>query len=184
MGRRRRGRAAARPEEGGAPQGGGTFDPLLLLQTLAAHRVAHVIIGGVAAGLQGSPALTADLDICYERSRPNLEALAAALKELHATLRGAEPGLPFQLDAKTLELGDHFTFSTDAGDLDCLGTPQGTAGYSDLVKLATDFEVHGIRIKTASLDDLIRMKRAAGRPKDRIDLEILGALRDQIDGEG
>lgn len=35
-----------------------------------------------------------------------------------------------------------------------------------------------------SLDDLNRMKKAAGRPKDKIALEILGALRDQIDEEG
>ena len=183
MGRRRRGRGAGRPGEEGPPHAGGAFDPLLLLQTLAARRVAYVVIGGVAAGLHGSPALTADLDICYERSRPNLESLAAALQEPHATLRGAEPGLPFQLDARTLELGDHFALSTDAGGLDCLGTPRGTAGYSDLAKLASDFAVHGIRIKAASLDDLIRMKKAAGRPIDRIDLEILGALRDMTDGE-
>jgi hypothetical protein len=44
------------------------------------------------------------------------------------------------------------------------------------LELAQDLEV-----PVASLDDLIRMKRAAGRPKDRIELEILGALRDEID---
>jgi hypothetical protein len=34
----------------------------------------------------------------------------------------------------------------------------------------------------ASLDDLIRMKRAAGRPQDRIAVEWLSALRDELDG--
>jgi hypothetical protein len=151
---------------------------------MAAHRVCYVVIGGVAATLYGSPSLTGDLDVCYERSRPNVQALAAALTELHATLRGVDPGLPFRLDAKALELGDSFTFSTDAGDFDCLGTPAGTSGYVDLIRQATEFEVGGIDVSVSSLDDLMRMKQAAGRPKDKLELEILGALRDEIDEEG
>lgn len=50
--------------------------------------------------------------------------------------------------------------------------------------MAVAFDLHGVRVRTASLDDLIRMRKAAGRPKDKIALEILGALRDQIDEEG
>ena len=105
------------------------FDPLPLLGALHRHGVAFVLIGGVAGIALGSSLATFDLDICYERSRPNLERLVQALRELHATLRGAPPDLPFRLDARTLAAGDSFTFSTDAGDLDCLGTPTGTAGY-------------------------------------------------------
>jgi len=147
------------------------------------HEVRFVIIGGVAAILLGSSSLTADLDICYDRSRENLRALASALRELGATLRGVEPGLPFQLDAKTLQLGDSFTFQTVAGPLDILGTPSGTEGFADLIRKAEDYELAGHRVQVTSLDDLIRMKKAAGRAKDRIELEILGALRDEIDRE-
>ena len=154
-----------------------------ILDVLAKYRVGFVIIGGVAAGLLGSSSLTGDLDICYERSRENMRALAGALVELGATLRGVEPGLPFQLDAKTLELGDSFTFQTMAGPLDILGTPSGTGGFADLIRKAEDLQLGEVSAKLASLDDLIRMKRAAGRPKDRIELEILGALRDEIDRE-
>jgi hypothetical protein len=157
------------------------FDPLQLFRTLARFQVAYVVIGGVAGTLYGSPTVTGDLDICYERSRPNLLALAATLSDLRSTLRGVDPSLPFQLDVRTLMLGDSFTFSTDAGDFDCLGTPAGTAGYPDLVKQAVEYEVDDVVIKVVSLDDLIRMKKAAGRPKDRIELEILGAVRDEID---
>jgi hypothetical protein len=88
------------------------------------------------------------------------------------------------VDATTLLLGDHFIFSTDLGDLDCLGTPAGTQGYADLLRDAVDVEIAGVTVKVAALDDLMRMKRAAGRPKDLVELEILGALRDEIDREG
>ncbi len=157
------------------------IDPLPILQALNARGVRYVVIGGVAAGLLGSPSLTRDLDVCYDRSRANLEMLAQALLDLGSYLRGVEPGLPFQLDAKTLELGDSFTFSTKHGDLDVLGIPSGTGGYADLVRKAAEFELGSIRFSVVSLDDLIRMKRAAGRPKDRVELEILGALREEID---
>lgn len=141
------------------------------------------MIGGVAGNAHGSPLATFDLDICYERSPENHQALARALQLLHATARGLDPTLPFKLDATTLLLGDHFTFSTDEGSLDCLGTPSGTQGYPDLVRTAVDYPVKGMVVKVASLDDLIRMKRAAGRPKDLLALEFLGALRAEADQE-
>ena len=103
---------------------------------------------------------------------------------MRARPRGFPPDLPFTVDATTLLLGDHFIFSTDLGDLDCLGTPAGTQGYADLLRDAVDVEIAGVTVKVAALDDLMRMKRAAGRPKDLVELEILGALRDEIDREG
>lgn len=157
------------------------FDPIDLVRRLYDQAVDFIVIGGVAARAHGSPSVTSDLDICYERSRPNLERLAGALRELHATLRGADASLPFRLEARTLEMRDHFTFSTDAGDLDCLGVPTGTGGFSDLNLNAVRVELVGMWVKLASLDDLIRMKRAAGRLKDRVELEILGALRDELE---
>jgi hypothetical protein len=107
--------------------------------------------------------------------------IADVLRELHAELRGATPGLPFPLDWRTFEMGDHFTFTTEVGDVDCLATPSGTAGYPDLAANAVEIDLGGITVRISALDDLIRMKRAAGRPKDRIELEVLGALRDELD---
>lgn len=157
------------------------FDPVVLICTLHDQGVQFVVIGGVAARARGSPSITSDLDICHERSRTNLERLATALKLLRAELRGAEPGLPFRLDARTLEMGDSFTFTTVEGNLDCLGTPSGTAGFTDLVVKSGDVNFDGRLVKVASLEDIMRMKRAAGRPKDRIELEVLEALRQEIE---
>jgi hypothetical protein len=159
------------------------FDPLEILRRLNANGVRYVLIGGLAAKAHGSPTLTVDIDICYDRNRDNLERLAAVLGGLGAVLRGAPADLPFRPDAETLRRSDSFTLRTDLGDLDVLGTPSGTVGFNELDVNANPTELaDGLVVRVASLDDLIRMKRAAGRPKDRVELEILGALRDEIEG--
>jgi hypothetical protein len=97
------------------------FDPIGALQTLQRHEGGFVVIGGVAARLWGSPTMTNDIDICYDRNPANLQRLAAALDELHARLRGVDDEVPFLLDATTLANGQNFT--TSAGPLDVLGLP-------------------------------------------------------------
>ena len=155
------------------------FDPLAALQILVAHKVDFVVIGGIAARLWGSPTVTRDLDICYARTPANYERLAAALQQVHAKLRGVSKEVPFRLHARTLAAGDSFTFKSDVGDVDCLGTPTGTGGYDDLKASAERVDVDGLKVWVTSLIDLIEMKRAAGRNKDRVELEVLGALRDE-----
>ena len=159
----------------------GEFRPEAIIGLLGRHDVRYVLIGGLAAITHGASLVTQDIDVCYDRDSANLERLADALREVHADLRGAEPGLPFRLDAKTLARGDSFTFTTDVGWLDILGTPTGVAGYEELARTADPYTLFGHRVLVASLDDLIRMKRAAGRPKDLLAVEELGALRDELD---
>jgi hypothetical protein len=162
----------------------GEFDPDQILRTLNAHSVRYVVIGGLAGNLRGTPDITYDVDICYARDRDNLERLASALEALGAKLRVANEAedLPFQLDARTIVLGDSFTFRTTAGPLDILATPSGTNGFADLDAGATDLEVgEGLVVRVASVDDLIRMKRASARTKDRMHLEHLGPLREEIE---
>jgi hypothetical protein len=158
------------------------FDPLAALRTLTDHGVRFVVIGGFAGAIRGSPMITGDLDLCYARDDEDLERLASALGALGATLRGAPADVPFRLDAPSLRAGDHFTFSTSAGPLDCLGTPSGTDGFADLDASATSEDLDGLTVRVASVDDLIRMKRAAGRPQDLIAIEWLSALRDELEG--
>jgi hypothetical protein len=160
------------------------FDPDRILRTLTAREVDFVVIGGLAGNILGTADVTNDLDICYARERENLERLAGALQDLEARLRvagGADDDLPFPIDARSLRLGDSFTFVTVAGDLDVLATPSGTSGYQDLAQDARRVEVgEGLDVLVVSLDDLIRMKRASARVKDRLQLEHLAALRDEI----
>ncbi|MDQ6837909.1 MAG: hypothetical protein M3137_06125 [Actinomycetota bacterium] len=161
-----------------------TFDPLAALRVLTDAEVAFVVIGGYAAEILGAPVMTNDLDICYERSRGNLERLAEALRQLGAKLRVAkvDEDLPFILDAQTLANGDSFTFVTDLGSLDVLATPSGTSGYRDLSSRAALYELpDGLQVRVVDLGDLMRMKRASGRAKDRIHLEVLAAVQDMVD---
>ncbi len=62
-----------------------------------------------------------------------------------------------------------------------MASPDGTDGLDDLAANADEVEAFGQTFLVAGLDDLIRMKRAAGRPKDQVELEILGALREESD---
>ncbi len=158
------------------------FDPLSLLALLTRHKVDFIVIGGVAASALGSPMVTFDLDICYARDEVNLNRLAEALIAIKAHLRGAPRDLPFLLDAETLERGDHFTFDTDLGPLDILGTPAGTKGFEELARNAVAIDFEDVSVRVTGLMDLMRMKTAAGRPKDRIALANLEALLDELEG--
>jgi len=157
------------------------FDPRPILGVLARHQVRFVVIGGIAAWLQGSTTITNDFDICYARDRENLERLAAALTEVQASLRGVREPVAFLLDARSLKAGLNFTFDTKYGPFDCLGAASGSFDYEQLMRNADPMNLVGTNISVASLDDLIRMKRAAGRNKDLIEIENLSALREVRD---
>lgn len=156
------------------------FDPERLLRALVTGDVRFVLIGGWAAKLQGSPTVTADIDICYSRDRENLHRLSAALSGLGLRLRGITGEVPFELDVRTLQAGDMFTLSSAAGDVDLIGSPAGVGGFEDLMAHADILDLDGLLVPVASVDDLIAMKTAAGRPKDRIEVEILMALKEEI----
>lgn len=148
-----------------------------LIRRLADSQVEFVIIGGLAVLVHGHVRATLDLDVCYARAPENLERLVGALAPIHPRLRGAPEGLPFFFDAQTLRNGLNFTLVTDEGELDLLGEVTGVGGYGDLAPQAVPTELYGSAIKLMSLDDLIRAKAAAGRPKDLLDLEALRALK-------
>ncbi len=151
------------------------LDPELLFTTLARHNVAYVLIGALAARLQGFPRMTADADITPARDAENLERLAAALSELNARVyTDAVPeGLAFDCSPSMLERGEMWNLVTAAGRLDIAFMPSGTDGFDDLVKEAVRFDVYGVELLAASLNDIVRSKKAADRPQDRQDVLII-----------
>jgi hypothetical protein len=155
------------------------FDPELLLRALSHHRVNFVLIGALAARLHGFPRLTADADITPAVDKPNLQRLAAALNELDAKVytESLPEGLAFDCSAATLSRAAMWNLVTKAGRLHIAFEPAGVEGYDDLKKDAERFEAFGVRFFVASLDDIIRSKEAAGRPKDLDDVAILRAMK-------
>jgi len=151
------------------PEGARLFRPAPLLQALEAEGVRYVVIGATAAVIQGATHVTFDLDICPDRERANLDRLAAALRHLEARVYDmpSEVAGAFQLDGATLANGSAWKFLTDHGELDIALDPDGTRGYKDLIRSAVDTEVYGLTIKVAALEDVIRSKEAADRPRDR-----------------
>jgi hypothetical protein len=125
---------------------------------LEAHGVQYLVIGGQAEYLFGSPRVTFDVDICYQRSPHNFQQLAAVLRQLHARLRGVAEEVPFQLDAQTLQAGSNFTFDTDFGPLDILGYVEPLGEFPDLERNAEEYEFASHRVRTISLDDLNKVK--------------------------
>jgi hypothetical protein len=148
-----------------------------ILLALQHAEVRFVLIGGVAASIQGSARVTNDLDICYDTADDNRGRLATALRTMHAELRGAEPGLPFVLDARTLRDCPLLTLSTTEGFLDVLDHIPGVGRYDDAARVAERITWDGVTFDTLSLDALIAAKRACGRPKDREHLVELEAIR-------
>jgi len=150
-----------------------------ILTSLRSADVAFVIVGGVAATVHGSARLTSDVDVVYERSRPNIERLVTALKPLNPYLRGAPPGLPFKFDIETVRRGLNFTLTTDAGPMDVLGEITGVGDYRAVLAVSEQLTLYGAPYQCINLDALIVSKRAAGRPKDLEAVAELELIRDE-----
>ncbi|MCC5952236.1 MAG: hypothetical protein JJU45_09095 [Acidimicrobiia bacterium] len=163
-----------------------SFDPERLLLTLHRHGVEFILIGGLAAVAHGSPLPTTDVDVTPDRSVENLDRLAAALRELDARIRTAEPdGVVFPIDGAFLAAQPRMlNLVTNAGDLDLTFAPAGfEGGFEPLFSESEEVElVDGSLTLVAGLEAIIRSKEAADREKDRRALPYLRALLEETGG--
>jgi hypothetical protein len=149
-------------------------DPERIFAALDAHGVAYVVVGGLAVQVHGHTRMTNDLDLIPEPAPENLARLADVLNELHATvLNDGEESVA--IDARMLPRATLWQFATEAGDIDVLHDAPGADAYAALRERALEVRLGPLTIPFASREDLIRMKRAAGRP---VDLSDLAALTD------
>jgi len=149
-----------------------------LLRLLTENKVEFIIVGGAAATAHGSARLTVDLDVVYKRSKENIERMVTALQPIGPYLRGAPLGLPFKWDVATVERGLNFTLITTLGALDLLGEIAGGGGYDQLLPETIKIEIADIECLCLNIERLIKVKRAAGRPKD---LEVVAELQTILD---
>ena len=144
-----------------------------LLRRLIDAGVDFVVIGGVAVFFQGYPRLTKDLDIVYATNAANLERLGQVLVELGARLRGIDDDVPFVPDARTLKRTTILTLDTRLGSVDLLVDPAGADRYEAMRERADVVDLDGVEFRIVSVEDLLSMKRAAGRPQDIADIDAL-----------
>ena len=154
------------------------YQPAALVRALVDGGVDFVIVGGVAVVLQAMPRFTKDLDICYSTAEDNLGALGSVLVGLAARLRGIADAVPFVPDSRTLRQTQILCLTTPVGDIDLLVDPDGAPGYETLRERASVMELSGRTVRVASIEDMLAMKRAAGRPQDLTDIESLEVARE------
>jgi len=147
-----------------------------VLKNLNSHQVEYIIIGGYAAVLHGASYATNDVDICYHRTKQNLESIVHVLKPFRPKLRTIDGDVPFLFDTKTLLAGMNFTLSTDLGDIDLLGEVSGVGNYQNMIKNAEPTVVFQEKCFVISLLDLLKTKKAVGRPKDLSLVDQIEAL--------
>ncbi len=150
------------------------------MRALVEGGVDFVVIGGVAVVLQAMPRFTKDLDICYSTVQDNLDALGSVLVALKARLRGVPGLVPFRPDGRTLRQTQIMCLTTPAGDIDLLVDPDGAPSYNTLRRRADVMDLGGQSVRIASIEDMLAMKRAAGRPQDVVDVESLEAARRRL----
>ena len=151
-----------------------------IIEQLVAHGVRFVVVGGVAAAIQGSTRFTNDLDICYDTAPDNVDRLVRVLRRWKPYLRGVEAGLPFVFDARALATTPLMTLTTSRGNLDLLDVVPGVGAFNAVLAGSEAVTVGRTEFRSLRLDPLIASKRAAGRPRDTehlVELEAIRALR-------
>ena len=152
------------------------LDVMRLFATLQEHGVGYLVIGGIATQVHGHRRTTKDLDVMPDPAPGNHERLAAALAALDAQLRES-PDLPAPRDPEQLRAAAIVPpLITRHGELHVLNEPSGAGAYGEMRARALVLDLDGIEVPIVGLDDLIRMKRATGRPADLDDIAVLTAV--------
>ena len=153
------------------------FSPSAALRALVGAGVDFVVIGGIAAVAHGGAQVTQDLDVVPAPDQLNLDVLGRTLIDLGARMRGVADDVPFVPDGRTLPQIEVLCLDTAAGPLDILMAPKAAPRYAELRAGALRVLIGDSPVLIASIEDLIAMKLAAGRPKDLVAVEELEAIR-------
>lgn len=161
------------------------LEPEPLLRALLDRKVAFIVVGGYAVAAHGFVRATKDIDICPDPAEENLLRLADALGELEAEPTRLDDFTEGEFDLKPdlegLRHGGNWTLGTKYGRLDVLrhisGLGEDGGGWKELSRQAITRTFLGHPCLFCSYEDLLRMKRGAGRPQDEVDINSLKAAR-------
>jgi hypothetical protein len=142
-----------------------------ILELLNKHEVEYIVVGGVAAVIQGAPITTFDLDALVRISDENAGRLSLALDELDARYR--EHQSTVKPTKEDILAGGNLLLLTRAGPLDVLGFIGDKDRYEDMVHHTSEVAMTIGSFRVLGLQELIRQKKATDRPKDRAVIELL-----------
>ncbi len=157
----------------------GKFDARELFRVLTEHEVEYVTIGGVAVQAHGGQRLTQDLDVVVGASSSNYGLLTAALTELDARILGPDgrhsDSVP---SASLLASGERWHLISPHGRIDVVTLPARMGSFEEMRQRAHIVPLGELNVPIASREDLLELKRAAGRPQDLADIRLLESLDD------
>jgi len=140
--------------------------------------VDFLVVGGLAAVLNGAPVNTFDLDIVHSREPSNTARFLQVLETLDAVFR-LQPERRLRPNASHLASSGHLNLITRCGPLDVLGTIGRNLDYRDLLPHTVELEIgRGLRVRVLDLETLISLKETLAGEKD---LAVLPILRRTLD---
>jgi predicted nucleotidyltransferase len=142
----------------------------LLAKALNECGLEAILIGNMAAALHGAPVSTIDIDLFFRKTPRNLQKLKKVAEMLEAVI--LRPYYPVSALFRLQR-------DRDGLQIDFMGHIDGVASYQEVLGRAGKYQIGGQKLLAASLDDIIRSKRAAGRDKDLAVIGILEKTRDE-----
>jgi predicted nucleotidyltransferase len=153
-----------------------------VLEGLLEAGVDFILVGGLAAVIQGAPVTTMDVDIVHNQSPENIAKLLAFLKSVDAFHRRLDDKL---IEPKEGDLSGkgHALFKTRLGPLDVLSVIEEGRSYGDLLDHTIEIDFRGQTLRVLDLKMLIRLKRTSTDPKDKQRLPVLKETLRQLEEE-
>ncbi|MBT8366878.1 MAG: hypothetical protein KJP23_19490 [Deltaproteobacteria bacterium] len=153
-----------------------------ILEGLTKAGIDFILVGGLAAVVQGAPVTTMDVDIVHNQSPKNISKLLAFLKSVDAFHRRPDDKMIKPKKGDISGMG-HALFTTRFGPLDVLAAIEEGRAYGDLLEHSVKIEFRGHTIRVLDLKMLIQLKRTSTDSKDRRRLPVLEETLRQLEQE-
>ena len=153
-----------------------------LLEGLIETDIKFILVGGLAAVVQGAPVTTMDVDIVHNQSSENISKLFAFLKSIGAFYRRPDDIVIEPKEEDFSGMG-HALFTTRLGPLDVLAVIEEGKAYEDLLEHTVKIEFRGHTIRVLNLKMLIELKKTSKDPKDKRRLPVLEETLRQLEEE-
>jgi hypothetical protein len=143
------------------------------LRSLVAGGIDFILVGGLAAILNGAPVHTLDVDVVFRREPKNLDRILQWMGEADAIFR-IQPERRFRPNESHLAAGRHLNLLTKYGPMDFLGTAGEGLGYEELLPNSALVEIdESLQILVLNLETIISIKEKLASEKDLAVLPIL-----------